>query len=645
MQFSYNWLKRHFSETLPAPEIIENDLIFKAFEVEKVEGLASGDSIFEVKILPDRAHDCLCHRGLARELGAILNLPLSRPVVLADLKEDSSLATKVRVEEERLCRRYLAREVAGVKVGPSPKWLSDFLESIGQRSINNIVDGANFVMFDLGQPLHAFDADKVSGEIVVRLAKASEQITTLDGREIKLDEQTLIIADSVGPLAIAGIKGGNRAEVGSDTKRIILESANFDPVSIRKTSQRLSLRTDASKRFENELPRELTLEAMIALSQLLAQVAGDSLAFGPITDSNPVEQSKRKISFCPAKLAKRLDVEISAEEQIAILARLGIETSGSGDELIAEIPYWRLDLERAENLLEEIGRLNGYDKITPKLLPKLASSQALEQSGDINFKLANQLREILLSAGFSETYGYALTDSGDIALANPLASDKAFLRQDLTTGLIKKIKVGLNHLLFDDEPIKLFEIGRVFSSQAGDELRIAIGLGCRKKNKKTNLEEKLEDICKVVAPLVSKKNGFYKSDDNLLLVVEFLWPTEVAEQKIIDANLKSFLTTSNFTYQDYSPYPRIIRDVAVFVPVEVEPSLVGEIISRTVGKLLSEGPVLFDQYQKAGETKKSLAFRFALQAQDRTLLDEEANQITNQVIEALEQNNGWEVRK
>jgi len=269
---SYKWLQTYFKEELPKTEDLVEILTLGAFEVEKVEQVGE-DFTLDIDVLPNRAHDCLSHRGIAREIGVLLDLP-----IIEDKNENKISRTdttlSVDVKEQILCRRYIGTTIKNIKVGPSPDWLKERLEGIGQKSINNIVDATNFIMFDLGQPLHAFDLDKVDGGIVVRKANRDEEITTLTGDEVTLNENNIVIADEKGALAVAGVKGGTKAEVDDNTTSIVLEAANFNPVSTRKTSRALNILTDSSKRFENELTPELAGEAMERLVSLVVDIAG-----------------------------------------------------------------------------------------------------------------------------------------------------------------------------------------------------------------------------------------------------------------------------------------------------------------------------------------------------------------------------------
>ncbi len=305
----------------------------RSLEVESVEK-KKGDYIIDINITPNRAHDCLSHEGVAREIGALLGIKTVRDLSYGRISRPPAGGYRsgrrqvpnrlsVEVKEPVLCRRYAGAMIDGVKVKPSPKWLKDGLEMIGQKPINNVVDILNFVMFDIGQPMHAFDADKVKGGIVVRKAKMGEKITTLDNKEIELDESILIIADDNGPLSLAGIKGGKRAEVYSGTKNIILEAANFDPVNIRKTSHRTGIRNDSSVRFENEITLELAGRALNkAMDLILKETGGQNTAEG---DFYPRKANKYKLGIHPKDIASLLGVDVPEKDIIKILESLGFE--------------------------------------------------------------------------------------------------------------------------------------------------------------------------------------------------------------------------------------------------------------------------------------------------------------------------------
>ncbi len=279
MKVSHNWLQRFFDDELPAPEVVAEKLTFGVFEIEGVEQ-KDGDTIFDVKVLPDRACYALSHRGIAREVATLCNLSMKDPLRESTPTLDKETeALTVVVEEAARAPYYAVALIRGIKAGPSPSWLKTFLESVGQKSINNIVDATNFVMFDLGTPLHAFDAEKLSGQIVVRAAKAEEKMTLLGGMEKELThEMTLITDDGKTPIAIAGVKGGAHAELSNTTTDILIEAASFDAVRTRKTASTLNLKTDASKRFENGMAVELPAHGMQAVVKLILEIAGGELA-------------------------------------------------------------------------------------------------------------------------------------------------------------------------------------------------------------------------------------------------------------------------------------------------------------------------------------------------------------------------------
>ncbi|MCG2694477.1 NlpC/P60 family protein, partial [Candidatus Parcubacteria bacterium] len=336
MILSYNWLQKYFEKELPNPQELSDLIMTHSFEVEKVEEitLSNGkkDTIFDIDVLPNRAHDCLSHYGMAKEIASLTGLKLKE---LENKEFEISEDTKpfgVKVEDSDACRRYIAVVVEGVKVGSSPDWLKESLEAIGQKSINNIVDATNYVMFSTGQPLHAFDKDKLDGEqIIVRWAKNGEKITTLDNKEVELGESNLIIDDEKSPLAIAGVKGGKKAEVDENTKNLVLEAANFKPVIVRKTARGFAILTDSSKRFENEISPELAEVGMSELVTLIKEIASDFNAphgqakFSAKTDIYPRKPALYKVGFTTEDVNKILGINISKDEVKNILNKLNFE--------------------------------------------------------------------------------------------------------------------------------------------------------------------------------------------------------------------------------------------------------------------------------------------------------------------------------
>ncbi|MFA5736992.1 MAG: phenylalanine--tRNA ligase subunit beta [Candidatus Paceibacterota bacterium] len=641
MLFSYNWLKKYVP-TLPAPEKLEEGIIFHAFEVESLDQ-KNEDWVFEIKILPDRAHDCLCHLGLAREVAAIFNLTL-QPVKVDEPKILPLEILPIKIEDEKFCRRYIGRRVANVCVTDSPIWLKKALENIGQRSINNVVDAANYVMFDLGQPLHAFDADKVDGAINVRFARPGEKIVTLDGDEVTLDESILIISDEKDPLAIAGLKGGKKAEVTKETKNLILEAANFEPVMVRKMSAKIKLKTDASKRFENEISTQTALSAMEMFSSLISELAAGD--FGEIVDVYPKPILIEKVKIDPNFISRRLALEVSLVESKKIFEKLSIGVE-EGEEWVLTPPHWRLDLKEAVNFVEEVGRIIGYDKIKSTILPNLPKDSYQVESYEKRFAVGNLIRQTLTELGFSELFGYAFADKGEVKVVNPLANDKAFLRAELTDWLVEKINSNLIHIIFDNEIIKIFEIGTVFPSEGWEEIRLAIGLGARKKNKNQDLAVELKKVIQAISEKIRWSGELpviknFVSLDGLCQVFEFNFEKIVDMAGPIEAIAENSLVNPEANYFPVSPYPRIIRDVAVWVSEVTNIEEIKEIILNSAGPLLLGAPILFDEFKKEG--KKSLAFRLVLQSNKKTLSDQEANDVYDKIAAQLEQA-GFEVRK
>lgn len=660
MSYSYNWLQTYFDNSLPSPAEIENGIIFHAFEVEGTEK-KSDDTLLDIKILPDRAHDCLCHFGVASEISAIFKLPKrsdsadygEREAKPSGEKPERSLS--VEIKDSELCRRYIGCMVENITVGESPVWLKERLQNIGQRSINNVVDATNYVMFDLGQPMHAFDADKVVGNIVVRLATHGEKLTTLDGKDIALAGNVLVITDDQGPLAIAGIKGGNRAEVDQNTKNIILESANFHPANIRRTSASVGIRTDASKRFENELSPEIADKAMDNLTALLYEIAGkNDVKIGEKIDAYPNPVEKRIIKTSVEKINTILGVIIPEEEIVAILESLDIVVSKTAGKLELDIPARRVDLEITENIAEEVGRIYGYDKISARLIEAnfLASE---EKEAEKRFRIANKIRETLAKQGFSEVYGYAFTEKGDIEIANPLANNKPFLRTNLSVWLKEKLAFNLLYVLFDTEPVKIFEIGRVFKKENGKIKEFtSFVFGVARKGLKQKISDAVnrelmaakdalcQELKMVTCPASDTLVQIDESGNFSYALIETSFDDLVGlAGAFSEPNLDQFVSPA-VEYKKVSIYPRIIRDIALYVPESVDPQEVAGAIKETAGLLLAGDPVLFDVFIKEG--RKSLAFRLVFQSYEKTLLDEEINKIMDKLIAVLEEL-GWEVRK
>ena len=594
MNISYNWLKWYIPEA-PDANKLADVFNYHLCEVESLEKKSDGDIIFDIKILPNRAHDLLSHQGIAHELASFLNINFVDPTPKYKIPESKPTSFKIEIKTGK-CRRYSGRIIRGIKIGPSPEWVVQHLESVGQRSINNIVDAANIVMFDCGQPVHAFDLDKLNGNIVVREAKGGEEMTTLDNKEVKLENSNMVIADTKNVLAVAGIKGGKIAEVDNNTQNIIIEVANFDPVSVRKTAQALNIITDAKKRFENDLSPELGSYAIQELSALIYEMCPEAI-FEDIVDVYPKKQETRKLSFSSDKISKILGLSVSIKEIKDILKRYCFEFTENAGKFEIIVPSMRLDLVIEEDMAEEIGRILGYNKIKGKI-PK------------INFKpKANETyskilwaRNKLLSDGYNEVMTYTFCDKGEISVLAS-ASDKKFLRTNLTDGLKESIKLNqANASLLGTEEVKIFEIGTVFKKNK-EEMHVAFG------DKKGIKEMNLDDFCKDTPLNFSLEPRTY--------------------------NLET-------KFKMWSLFPFIARDVAVWVPEEIKSEKVAKIIKDNMGDMVIRGPELFDEFKK--DDKISYAFRLVFQSYNRTLTDSEVNEIMTKITNKIKENNGWQVR-
>ncbi len=658
MIVSYKWLQTYFKEKLPAPAKVAEAFTFGAFEVEVVEevhgknGADGNDTTIDLKVLPDRACYALSHRGIAYELSAITgqsSLVFENKIVgeIENEKADSEEKVSVTVIEPSLCQRYCARFIKNVSVGASPEWLQERLTAVGQRSINNIVDVTNFVMLDIGQPLHAFDADKVKGGIVVRLAKEGEVVELLPekgstvSRSITLQSFDLIIADDEGPIAIAGVKGGIRTAVTATTRNLIIESANFDAVSVRKTSTRLALRNDASKRFENRLSVDFAEQAMKEVSTLIKKVSTKA-SLGEITDVFSGQTKQTKISVSKDFISARLGGEFSTEQIEDIFSRLQIAFEKKGNGYTLTIPSARLDLNIPEDMVEEVGRIYGYNKITPKIPEKISGAIPVNHVA----YWTEKIKDSLFENGFSEVQTSSFAVSGDIEIQNPLASDKKFLRNNLSENLLLALEQNSkNAPLFGTDEIKIFEVGTVFSSK-GEYVALGIGANITKniKKKEQMTAEMVNKAFQTLSEVVGKKLEMPKIKNGTGAVAEINL-SEIISNLSTPTKWDINKFSGSSKYVPFSAYPFMVRDVAVFVPGNVSEKEVSSVISSATSSLMIRLD-LFDVFTKkfeGGEDKTSYAFHIVFQSYERTLREEEINTIMKNVSDALAAKS-WQVR-
>ncbi len=672
MLFSYNWLQSFFSRKLPHPNQLA-ELLTKHFaEVEEVRKKGN-DSIFNIDIRPNRASDCFSHIGVAREISAILNYQIKR---FPSLKNAAGKQTfvKVEVKVKDACPRYTARTINNIKVGPSPKWLSDELKICGLRPINNIVDIANYVMLETGQPLHAFDADKLGGgKIVVRFAKDRERIVTLDDQRFNLSPDVLVIADNTHPIAIAGIKGGKSSEIGKSTKTIVLESANFNPQVVRKGSKKLNIKTDASLRFEHGIDPNLAEAAINRAAFLIEKIAGGKV-IGGLVDVCSKKVLPKMLKLDLVYVEKLLGIKIAPFEIKKILERLGFKVKNSQPKAFnVTVPTFRLDIFLPEDLIEEIGRIYGYDRIP--LVPPISS--LIPAKRNLNIFWEDFVKNILKEAGFAEAYNYSFFGEKEtklfgckgkelIEVENPLNQEYKYLRNSLIPGLLKNAEKNINNF----SNFKIFELGRVFKPPLTEKRQLS-GL----------ISGEEFHYLKGVVDLVFEKLGvgdvwYDEHQPTPEQSKQSIWhPRKCAEIKVngqeigflgeispkilsglkiknkvilfeIDFEKLSQLSSEEQEYRPISKFPSAVRDIAVLVPKEVKVAEILNKIYAAGGKEIRDVE-LFDLYEgkELPDGKKNLAFHIIYQAEDKTLSSNEIDSLQKRIIDALEKEFEWNIRK
>ena len=476
MFISCEWL-RELTDTRLSPAELRDRLTMVGLAIDAVDE-HGGDAVLDVEV-PSNRPDCLSHVGIAREVSVIDKGQLRLPAGEQPKTEGrSSDLTSVEIKDPDLCPRYAARLVRGVKIGPSPDWLAKRLEAIGQRPINNVADITNYVLHELGQPLHAFDLEKLGGKrIIVRRAAPDEKLRTLDGVERTLTNDMLVIADAEKAVALAGIMGGEESEISNQTKDVLIESAYFDPNSVRQTARKLGMDTEASRRFERGADCEGVLHAQQRCVDLICELAG-GVATEDAIDIYPKPLSERVVELHPERIPRLTSLSVQTEEIVRILSGLGFErVGGSEGRMSFKVPSWRVDVEQEEDLVEEVARHTGYEKIGSELPPSSMSGEY--QPTEMQQR---SLRRALNAFGFDEAINlsfiqhdsrfdlipsFAGHEDDQPQLANPIIEDAAWMRSTLLPGLLSSLRHNLNHGIRD---VRLFEIGRIFSILKAGEL-------------------------------------------------------------------------------------------------------------------------------------------------------------------------------
>ena len=652
MIVSKKWLQDFIEEKLPDTDKLVDGIIMHAFEVESVEKIGD-DEALDIKILPDRNHYALSHRGIAKEICAIFGLTFKDIVPKKEFPTSSEL--EIKIGDEKLCRRYCGAYIKNIKIGESPEWLKERLETIGQKSINNIVDITNYVMYGLGQPLHAFDADKLVGGITARAGKEGEVLSLLDatgvedkkGRVIELGQGECVIADESEPLVLAGIKGGIKTALNNDTKKIIIEAANFDPVVTRKFSGLYNLRNESSKRFENEITPDYAMDGLEMCVDLILQIAGGELE--GVKDVYPKVFEKFSANVSEAEVERLLGVNIADSDIRSILKRLGFDFEIKGGSYVVAVPSDRFDIRIKEDLIEEIGRIYGYEHIESRR-PEIIALQKCNK----RLIVESIIREYLVASGFSEVLTYTFQPEGELEVLNALASDKSFIRNTLKSQLSEALVQNLRYAdLLGLSKIKIFEMGSVFKKE-GEGLRLSLAVGFEKKIKgetpEGDAQKVFGEICEalkisspsVIADLIGNPSPEPLPTTNypLQTSVEFDLG-KMIEQASDNLVLPVFINREVKKYQPISQYPFSVRDIAVWTEGEGNEVEIENIIKKYAGDLLKRVS-LFDVFSKDGKT--SYAYRLVLQSMEKTLEEAEINEIMNKITEEMNGMEGWQVR-
>jgi phenylalanyl-tRNA synthetase beta chain len=650
-----------------------------------IDEIGLNDVIIEVGITPNRP-DCLSVLGIAREVAAILRKRINHPdYTVSEGGEDIGNLASVEVIDSDGCPRYSFRVITDITIAPSPKWLKTRLEASDIRSINNVVDVTNFVLLELGQPLHAFDYDSIEGrKIIVRFAKEGESIETLDGTKRTLTSEDLLICDAQKPIALAGVMGAMNTEISRLTGNILLESAYFNPVRVRRTSKRANLRSESSYRFERGVDPNGVVNALDRASELIRELSGGKVARGKIdVYLNPIRP--KELNVLTSHVNSILGAQIESERIRQILDGLEIRALNVNDgEISFKVPTFRVDLTREIDLVEEVARHYGYNSIAATL-----PAVRMKTEGEKREKaLEGRLKEALTSFGFLEVINYSFEDPEFLSLfngneplriLNPLTKEGSVMRTNLTAGILRNVIFNLNHQVQD---IRIFEIGRVFTPRENklpeENKKIAGAMTGKRQAELWDEEEfdffDLKGILERMFEVFSISERVRFEEDSK---IRFLHPGKSAkallegEEEVgffgelhpefqgrlgiskrvylFEIDLEKLVASRKGTekkFRSLPKFPSVRRDIALVVDENIA---VGEIINevKKVASSLIEDVNVFDVFkgEPVGKGKKSVAVSIILRASDKTLTDEEANEAQANALKRLESVLGAELRK
>lgn len=692
MKVQVDWLKEYTEIDVTADKL-GRILTMAGLEIESHEIVEMPDGgkseVLELNVTPNRGY-CLSHIGVAREVSALLNksLKLSDPLKALESEWGAvAIGERVSVEnlEPKLCPRYCALVIENVKVGPSPAWLRDRLIAIGLRPINNIVDITNFVMMEYGQPLHAFDLRLLAGnKIIIRRASKGEPFSSLDGTDLKLEPDALVIADEEKPVALAGIMGEANSQVSETTCHIMLESACFDPATVRQGSKKYGLRSDSSYRFERGVDWEGVISAQARAALLIKELAGGQICSGRV-DIYPETGKPVIVSLRLSQLNQLLGASFNAEQVRDLLSRLGMEIASPSENMEVRIPSFRPDLTREVDLIEEVARVDGFDKV--ETVYPVAGVRPVRISAKQS--LIRKVREVFICSGFSETIHFSFieravaeefktsfADEQDqvIALKNPLSSEYDSMRTSLLPGLLNTAVLNLSK---GQKPLKLFEVGSVYylgssGEQTEKAVFSAIVLGPYELTpwKPRGKAYDFYDLKGVLETLAAQLHLQLEtsSDDRSFMTpgksvrvwvnnAELGCLGQMAAEKNLVGELDIYaleidlavLEQQASSFRHFQPipkFPETYRDISILVDRSVTAQQVEKLIFKASSPLIHKVE-LYDHFEgkKIQADKKSLTFALSFQSAERTLSDDEVNPLFENIFQALKSELGASLRE
>jgi len=650
-------------------------------DIKEILGL--NDVILEFELTANRA-DCFSVMGLIREIAVLTGNTPKKPIinVREEAGEKASSLVSVKIESPELCSRFAARVLKNVKIGPSPEWIKERIEGAGIRSINNVVDVTNFVMIELGQPLHAYDYNTVSGHtLIARKANPGETITTLDEVKRKLTPEMLVVADSVQAAGIAGVMGGLVTEVTENTKTVVLEAASFNGVSIRRTSRACGLHSEASGRFERGIDAVNSIKALDRAAQLLEEMGACTVCEG-IVDTYPGFEIASIVTFTVDQINRRLGTKIDKMTMVNILKRLEFEVNADKEEIVVTVPSWRNDVRYMEDISEEISRIYGFNNIASTFPDgsMMQGGQSEKQS------FLDEVRNSLSAVGLNEIVSFSFThpqtfdkmnvsvDSelrAAVPIMNPITDEFPLLRTTVVSSILETVARNLSR---KNDDIRIFEIGSVFMPKALpmtelpiEKVMISGAISGKRNVASWNQDKEMVDFYDakgIVEVLFAKlgvskytveagehyamhpgKTAVFRKGKEIIAYVGEVHPEvqinmDISKKTyIFEMDVETLMKYATLTcaYQSLPKYPAISRDLAMLVSTDTTASEVEKAIVKSAGALL-KGIHLFDVYtgEQVAEGKKSLAFSLQFQSADKTLTDEEIDKSYNAILAQLE---------